>query len=110
MINSTNPKVRQGMDLVDSMEAEELNELVDYIRVVFKTKRAQQNARANASLKVGDRVRLTGAYKPQYLRGLEGEVTSKRNTRIEVTLDRPVGKFWNGKVICTAGGLTKIED
>lgn len=103
--------VNRAIDLVDQMDAQEMDELVDYIRGVFKTKRMMDNARANARLKVGDRVKLTGAYKPQYLRGLTGVIESKKNTRVEVRLDNgPVGKFRSGVVIATPGGLTKIED
>jgi hypothetical protein len=105
----TNTKLEAGVDLVDSMTTEELDQLVDYIRVVYKTKRAQKNARAQAALKVGDRVMLVGNYKPKYLTGLTGEVVEKKNTRVLVKLDGgPVGKFSTGKVLTTPGGLKVI--
>lgn len=111
MSTSLNNKVQQGMELIDSMTSEELSQLVDYIRVVFKTKRTQDNARAQAMLKVGDRVRLTGTYKPQYLQGLTGEIVDKKQTRVTVKLDKgPVGKFRSGKVIATPAGLTVIDE
>lgn len=110
MITSNNPKVRQGMDLVDSMEPEELDQLVDYIRVVFKSKRDQNNARTFATLREGDQVRLKNI-KPQYLIGMTGVVESKRQTRITVKLDRgPTKKFRSGKVICSPASLERIED
>lgn len=110
MMTSSNSKVRQGMDLIDSMDPAELDELVDYIRSTFKMKRTQANARAQAELRVGDRVELTGSYKPQYLRGLTGIVEAKRNTRVGVKLDcGPVGKFRSGTVITTPAGLTVIN-
>jgi hypothetical protein len=103
--------LQEGFDLVDEMTTDELSSLVDYIRGVFKSKRQQDNARALATLKVGDRVRLSGTYKPQYLNGLTGVVKEKKQTRIVVTLDRgPVGKFRTGNVVTTAGGLTKLEE
>jgi preprotein translocase subunit YajC len=106
----TQNKVDEGVKLVDSMTPEELNQLVDYIRVVFKTKRQQANARAQAGLKVGDKVQLTGSYKPAYLQGLTGTVTEKRNTRVTVQLDDgPIGKFRSGNVIATPSGLTVIS-
>lgn len=110
MITSSNPKVRQGMDLVDSMEPEELDQLVDYIRVVFKTKRAQNAARSFAELQVGDPVRLRNI-KPQYLIGMTGVIEEKRQTRLVVKLDRgPTKKFHSGRVVCSASSLTKIEE
>jgi hypothetical protein len=111
MITSDNPKVRKGMDLVDEMTTEELDSLVDYIRAVFKTKKAQDAARVRASLDKGDPVRIVGNTKPQYLSGLTGRVHEKRQTRITVKLDRgPVGKFRSGIVICPPQMLQKIED
>lgn len=110
MITSENPKVRQGMDLVDSMESEELDQLVDYIRYVFRAKRNANNGRAYATIQVGDRVKLTGSFKPQYIRGLTGEVIEKKQTRVTVLLDGgPVGKFKSGKVVATPSGLTVID-
>lgn len=103
-------KVQQGVELIDSMTDEELNSLVDYIRVTYKTRSAQRNAKARAELSVGCRVKLVGNYKPQYLKGLTGTVTEFKNTRISVKLDcGPVGKFRSGIVLATAGGLEVIN-
>lgn len=110
MITSENPRVRQGMDLVDSMDSEELDQLVDYIRYVFRAKRNANNGRAYATIQIGNRVKLTGAYKPKYLMGLTGEVIEKKDTRVVVLLDGgPVGKFRTGRVIATPAGLTVID-
>jgi hypothetical protein len=99
-------KVQQGVDLIDSMTDDELNQLIDYIRASIKTRHAQRNARAKAALSVGTRVRLAGLRKPQYLQGLTGEVVELRQTRALVKLDcGPVGKFYNGRVLTAAGSL-----
>lgn len=104
-------RLRAGIDLVDEMDADELNQLVDYIRSVFKTKRAQDAARIRASLRVGDRVQLSGNHKPQYLNNLTGVVEEFSSTRVLVKLDRgPIRKFTSGKVLCTPGGLKKLGD
>lgn len=109
MITSDNPKVRKGMDLVDDMTTEELDQLVDYIRAVFKTKRAQDAARTRALLRKGDPVRITGPTKPGYLSGQTGVVHEKRQTRISVKLDGgPIGKFRSGIVVCQPQMLEKI--
>lgn len=103
-------KVQKGRDLVDEMTADELDQLVDYIREVFKSKRNQDAARVRASLKQGDRVQLTNI-KPQYLKGLTGVITEFRTSRITVKLDRgPTRKFASGNVICSPGSITKIGE
>ena len=103
-------RLDRGIALVDEMDADELNQLVDYIRAVFKTKRDQDAAKVRASLRIGDRVKLQGNYKPQYLTGLTGVVEEFKNTRILVKLDRgPTRKFASGKVLCTPGGLKKLD-
>lgn len=110
LLPTLTPRVQQGMDIVDEMNTEELNALVDYIRHVYKNKSSMDKARAFATLRVDDRVRL-GNIKPQYLTGLTGVVVEKRQTRITVKLDcGPIKKFRTGKVICSAATLTKIED
>lgn len=104
-------KVTQGMALVDDMTPEELDSLVDYIRVVFKSKRQQNAARSFAALAVGDRVQFHGNLRPQYLIGLTGEVVEKRNSRILVALDRgPTKKFATGRVLAQPSSLKKLED
>jgi hypothetical protein len=109
MVTSDNPKVRKGMDLVDEMDADELSSLVDYIRMVYKSKRSMDKARAFATLREGDHVRL-GNIQPLYLQGLTGVIEEKRQTRITVKLDRgPTKKFRSGSVVCTPTSLTKIE-
>lgn len=103
-------KVRQGMDLIEEMDTDELNTLVDFIRTVYKNKRSTDKARAFATLREGDRVVL-GNIKPLYLAGLTGVIDEKRQTRVTVKLDRgPTKKFRSGKVVCTPTSLTKIED
>lgn len=109
MITLAKNRVQEGIELIDAMDADELNQLIDYIRETVKAKRSQANAKAKAALEVGDRVRLTGRYKPQYLQGLTGKVVEKLNTRVVVQLDRPVGKFTTGEVHTNAAGLTVIN-
>lgn len=109
-MTANNSLVKAGIDLVDEMSADELNELVDYIRLVFKAKRQQDAARIRATLKVGDRVQIVNC-KPQYIVGLTGTIEEFRNSRITVKLDRgPTRKFASGKVICTPNSLRKLED
>lgn len=104
-----NDRVQQGIALVDEMNADELNQLVDYIRQVFKSKRDQDAARVRASLHLGDVVKISGNIKPQYLQGLTGKVVEFKNSRVLVELDRgPVRKFRTGRVLCSPTALKKL--
>lgn len=111
LLPNVTDKVQEGMDLIDSMDKSELDALTDYIRHVYKSKHAMDRARAFASLREKDPVQIVGQTKPQYLEGLTGVITSKRQTRIVVKLDRgPIGKFRSGNVICAPTMLKKLED
>lgn len=104
-------KLQQGFDLVDQMNADELDQLVDYIRQVFKTKRTHDAARMYATLKLGDRVQFNDNNKPKYLNGQTAVVVEKKDSRISVRLDRgPQGKFRTGTVLAPASALIKLED
>lgn len=103
-------KVQLGMELVDEMNADELNQLVDYIREVFKSKRNQDAARKRAAMKIGDRVQLINI-KPAYLQGLTGVIEEFRTSRVTVKLDRgPTRKFASGKVVCSPNSLILLDD
>ena len=56
-------------------------------------------------LQVGDRVRFTQTCRPQYLRGVEATVVKIRQKKVEVKLDRPVGKFGLNPIITPVGIL-----
>ena len=103
-------KVKAGVDLIDDMTDEELNALVDYVKFTLKDRARRRNAQAQTVIQVGDRVRLAGSYKPQYLMGLTGKVVEKKQTRVVVELDRgPVKKFRSGRVITSPSGLEVIS-
>lgn len=103
-------KVQEGIELVDEMTADELNQLVDYIREVFKSKRSHDAAKKRASFNRGDQVVLTNI-KPAYLQGLTGVIEEFRTSRITVKLDRgPIRKYASGRVVCSPNSLEKIEE
>lgn len=102
--------VEEATDLVDDMTDEELNRFVDYIRYTMKDRANRRNAKARATIQVGDRVKFAGKHKPAYLNGMTGEIVEKRQTRLIVLLDHgPVGKFRSGKVLAQASGLEVIS-
>jgi hypothetical protein len=53
-----------------------------------------------ASLRVGDRVRITHSAKPNYLHGQPGTVTGWAGQNVIVQLDQPVGRFTTGELRC----------
>ena len=109
-VTSDNPRVRKGMDLIDDMTDEELTSLVDYLRYVLKDRANRRNMKARAEVQVGDKVKFAGRLKPQYLTGMTGVVTEKRQTRILVKLDRgPTKKFRTGEVLANPSSLEVIK-
>ena len=102
-------KLMEAMDIVDRLDDEEFSQLIDYIRYKVKARRNEKSAKTLATLKVGDRVRIVGPTKPQYLAGMTGTIEKRRQTKLVVKLSAgPVGKFRDGKVICPASMLEKI--
>jgi len=102
-------KLMDAMDLIDRLDDEEFSQIIDYIRYKVKARQKEKSARAFATITVGDRVRIVGPTKPQYLAGQTGTIEEKRQSKLTVKLSGgPVGKFKSGKVICPASMLEKI--
>lgn len=95
---------------VGEMTDAELNRFVDFIRDEMKDRARRRNREARATIKVGDKVKLSGSYKPQYLTGMTGVVTEFKSTRVVVKLDAgPVGKFRSGNVVTNPSGLEVLS-
>lgn len=105
------PKVQEGMELVDSMDDTQLALHIDYIRYTLGERKRRKNAVVRSQIVAGKtRVRFDGPRKPQYLSGLEGTIEEIRQTRVVVKLDcGPVGKFRNGRLITNPGSLTILD-
>ncbi len=56
------------------------------------------------------RVRIGNTAKPQYLRGLTGEVHEIHNDFVLVCFDEPVGRFTDGHISCPPQLLEPIAD
>jgi len=56
------------------------------------------------------RVRIGNTAKPQYLRGLTGEIHEIRDDLVVVCLDKPVGRFTDHHISCPPQLLEPIED
>lgn len=71
-----------GMILVGEADDE-----LDRIGEAVRTRRKQLELVRAASLRVGDRVKIGGHIRPQYLRGVTGEVVSFGGDKISVRVD-----------------------
>lgn len=78
---------------------------VDLLSQILISKR--KRIAAAQPLRVGDRVRLRHI-KPRYLEGMEGTITGQKNTKIEVKLDRQVGRY-SQEVRVPRTALEKVE-
>lgn len=104
------PIMPQLIELTETLTDDEINDYVDWLRSHLKDRARRRNAKAKALIKVGDRVRLAGKYRPQYLTGMTGEVIEKRQSRVLVKLDvGPVGKFKNGQVLTSPSHLEVLR-
>lgn len=102
MSDNITPVIEATEELTD----EELNRYVDWLRAHMKDRANRRNAKARALVQVGQRVRLAGNYKPQYLTGMTGEIIELKDKRVLVRLDNgPTGKFRSGNVLTNPSGL-----
>jgi ribosomal protein L21E len=58
-------------------------------------------------LRVGDTVQINEHIKPKYMVGQTGTVVDKRQSKVEVEFDRPMGRFGQ-RVICPVTSLKKL--
>lgn len=77
----------------------------------FKAQRKIDGRKAMQELQVGTRCMFVGSAKPQYLARELCTVVEIRQTRVLVQLDRgPVGKFRNGRVLCSPSSLVILKN
>lgn len=87
------------------------DDLATLTRAIHHRRREVSQAwsvRALGSLDVGDRVRVNGQVRPQYLKGATGSVAGWSGQRVVVLLDEPVGRFTSGEVRCPPLGLERV--
>lgn len=64
---------------------------------------------ALAQLCVGDEVQIDNTVRPQYLRGLRGNVLEIDDERVTICVHRPVGRFTSGEIRCPPLTLQKLS-
>lgn len=94
-------EVRSYLQDADIEALRSLNELVVS---QINGRIAERNARAFASLAVGDRVVITETCRDRLLRGQHATITEKRRSRVVIDLDEPRGK-WHTNIVCPADML-----
>lgn len=106
--NKLDPVV-QATVLIGEMTDSELDRLVDYVRDELRDRARRRNRLAKAQLNIGDRVKIAGKTKPQYLQGMTGEIIEIRQSRVLMKFDRgPIKKFRSGNVLINPAILEKI--
>lgn len=85
-------------DYLSTASDEELADAAEFIHGLRKNRAALNARRLAAQLVKDDRVVFTGG-KPKYLTGEAGTVIEKRGNKVLIQLDRPQGKFSDGRVL-----------
>ncbi|MGH8939285.1 MAG: hypothetical protein ACRDV2_08035 [Actinomycetes bacterium] len=90
--------------MVEAIARGELDEELGVLGAVINERvrllATARSMRTLASLRVGDRVRITHSAKPNYLHGRAGTVTGWAGQNVIVQLDQPVGRFTSGELRC----------
>lgn len=101
--------VGEATELVGLMTDAQLDKFVDFIRDELRDRARRRNRMAKAQLNIGDKVKIAGKTKPQYLQGMTGEIIEIRQSRVLMKFDRgPVKKFRSGNVLINPAILEKI--
>jgi hypothetical protein len=103
---------QEARSLLDAIAAGELDDYLPSIAAAVEARRrlllTVRSATALATLCVGDVVRITEQVSPRYLIGLHGTVVGLDEHAATVRLERPVGRFANGRVRCPPLTLEKV--
>jgi hypothetical protein len=67
---------------------------VALIENALRGRRQVKSITAAALLSRGDRVRFVGSISPKYLAGVEATVDGVLRTKVTVSLDKPMGRFY----------------
>lgn len=91
MINEENAKKARA---VQSLIAKgRLDHWLDDINTAIIQRRLRLARLQFEALKIGDEVRVSSHVKPKYMAGAVGKVVEKRQTKVTVEFDEPMGRF-----------------
>ena len=98
--------------IIDAIRNGELDLHVEALAEVASRRvellRAARDAVLMATIRTGDRVQINHSARPHYLHGELATVIGLAHDTVVVRLDRPVGRFTNGRVRCPPGVLQPI--
>ena len=104
---------RAERSLLDAVAAGELDEHLDALAAAVSARRqllhTVRSATRLMSLCEGDIVRINGRISPRYLAGLHATVLEIDHAAATVQLERPVGRFGDGRVRVPALALEKLS-
>ena len=113
------PSVSEGVmnraerSLLDAVAAGELDEHLDALAAAVSARQqllhTVRSATRLMSLCEGDIVRINGRISPRYLAGLQATVLDIDHAAATVQLERPVGRFGDGRVRVPALALEKLS-
>jgi hypothetical protein len=98
--------------LLDAIAAGELDDHLGALAAAVEARRlvlTVRSATALAMLCVGDLVRISEQVSPRYLVGVHGTVVALDDHAATVRLERPVGRFADGRVRCPPLALEKLS-
>ena len=104
---------RAERSLLDAVAAGELDEHLDALAAAVSARQqllhTVRSATRLMSLCEGDIVRINGRISPRYLAGLHATVLDVDHAAATVQLERPVGRFGDGRVRVPALALEKLS-
>ena len=99
--------------MLDAVVAGELDEHLDALAAAVSARKqllhTVRSATRLMSLCEGDSVRINGRISPRYLAGLHATVLDTDHATATVQLERPVGRFGDGRVRVPALALEKLS-
>ena len=104
---------RDERSLLDAIAAGELDDHLDALAAAVGARRellhTVRSATRLMSLCEGDLVRINQRISPRYLAGLHGTVIDVDHAAATIELERPVGRFDNGRVRVPPLALDKLS-
>ena len=103
---------RAERSLLDAVAAGELDEHLDALAAAVSARRqllhTVRSATRLMSLCEGDMVRINERISPRYLAGLHATVIDVEGSAATIQLERPTGRFTNGRLRCPPLALEKL--
>jgi hypothetical protein len=94
-------------DIISGVHDSELDSIREAVNQRYKLKQNETAAKNLIEISVGDKI-VFKDISPKYLNGSIATVTGKRSKKLEVKLDRPVGRYGESTVVVPASCVEKV--